>query len=54
MNMLRHDDPHCVRPSEETKNVKDNSNVLGDVKIVSESKSRRDSVIVLYDSPFIH
>ena len=36
MNMLRHDDRHCASPSEETKNVKDKSNVLGNVKFVSE------------------
>ena len=36
MNMSRHDDRHCASPPAETKNVMDKSNVLGDVKIISE------------------
>ena len=36
MNMSRYDDRHGASPPEETKNVRNKSNVLGDVKIISE------------------
>ena len=35
-NMSQHDDRHCASPPAKTKNVRDKSNVLGDVKIISE------------------
>ena len=38
MNMSRHDDRHCASPPAETKNVRDKSNVLGDVRIISKEK----------------
>ena len=38
MNMSLHDDQHCASPPAETKNFRDKSNVLGDVKIISEGK----------------
>ena len=36
MNMSRHDDRHCASPPAKTKNVRDKSNALGDVKTISE------------------
>ena len=38
MNMSLHDDQHCASPPAETKNFRDKSNVLGDVKIINEGK----------------
>ena len=40
MNMSRHDDRHCASPPAKTKNVRDKSNVLGDVKIISEEQKK--------------
>ena len=34
--LSRHDDRHLASPPAKTKNVRDKSNVLGDVKIISE------------------
>ena len=49
MNMSRHDDRHVLcEPSSGNKNVMDKSNVLGDVKIISEEWKK------YYSITFVH
>ena len=42
--MTTDDDRHCASPPAKTKNVRDKSNVLGDVKIISEEWKKYYSI----------